>query len=128
MLWTESGGPDNPSWKTRPMQIGNPGDPAYEVLQKEKEGSSRIMDTTLREALKSGSINDPIINIKAGIAYLFTRMAIQGTVLDERDSNVYEYKVERGDTFEGIAKKKGTTVAELKESNPAVESTKIQIG
>ena len=32
MVWTESGGPSNPAWKARPMQIGNQGDPGLDAL------------------------------------------------------------------------------------------------
>ncbi|BAP56762.1 peptidoglycan-binding lysin domain protein [Thioploca ingrica] len=120
ILWTESGGPDNPSWKTQPMQIGNPGDPAYRVLQQGKEGANKIMDSNLPNQLTN--INDPKINIKASIAYLFTRMAKlkNESILDDRDQNIYQYEVKRGDTLESIAKKNGTTIDELKSYNNLV--------
>lgn len=53
MLWIESGGPDNASWKTRPLQIGNPGDPAYAVLKAGKEGSDEIMKNRFPSRLRT---------------------------------------------------------------------------
>jgi hypothetical protein len=119
MLWTESGH-TNIAWKTRPMQIGNPGDPGLRTLRNGAEGSNIIMEKTLYQAIKSARINEPVINIKAGIAYLYTRMAISEikSVRDTRDKRIYEYTVVSGDTLGKIAKKKGTTVDELKSMNP----------
>lgn len=120
MLWTESGGPSNKAWETRPMQIGNPGDPGLKTLKDGAEGSNIIMEKSLHQAIKSNPINEPVINIKAGIAYLYTRMAISEikSVKDTRDKRIYEYTVVGGDTLVKIAKKKGTTVDELKSMNP----------
>ncbi|WP_307174377.1 hypothetical protein [Duganella sp. CF517] len=38
MVWTESGGPNNPAWHNNPMQIGNSGDPGLAALLSGKEG------------------------------------------------------------------------------------------
>ena len=38
------------------------------------------------------------------------------------------YTVQSGDTFESIATKTGTTVARLKQLNPAVDPTALQVG
>ena len=75
MVWNESGGPTNSAWQTRPLQIGNSGDPAYKVLKDASEGSDLIMSEELKKAIDSSSIDQPELNIKAGIAYLYTRMA-----------------------------------------------------
>ncbi|MFH7811484.1 MULTISPECIES: hypothetical protein [Acetobacter] len=32
MIWVETGGPDNPSWRSRPMQIGNTQDPGLKAF------------------------------------------------------------------------------------------------
>ncbi len=69
----ESGGPGNPSWSTRPMQIGNVGDPAYGVIKRQQEGSSIIMDQQLKNDIATKSINDPTLNVRAGIAYILTK-------------------------------------------------------
>lgn len=63
MVWVESGGPTNPAWKTRPMQIGNPGDAGLGVLKRGEEGSNLIMDEKLKAGL--AQINTPAVNIKA---------------------------------------------------------------
>ncbi|WP_299820731.1 LysM domain-containing protein [uncultured Roseibium sp.] len=130
MLWTESGGPDNPAWTTRPFQIGNKGDPAYDVLKNEKEGSSLIMSATLKGDIKADKINTPDVNLRAGIAYLYTRMATYDhkSIRDTKDTAKHTYAVQANDNFERIAKKIGTTVTELRQSNPSVDPTKLQIG
>lgn len=121
MLWTESGGPSNKAWKTRPLQIGNVGDPAYAVLKNAEEGSDLIMSSALAALIKNSSIDKPETNIKAGIAYLYTRMAITNivSVRDLVDSKVYEYTIVRGDNLSKIAKKVGTTIFELRRLNPS---------
>ena len=43
VLLTESGGPSSIEWTCRPMQIGNPGDPGYDVLREHQENSDIIM-------------------------------------------------------------------------------------
>jgi len=120
MLWTESGGPDNAAWKARALQIGNAGDPAYNVLKSGKEGSDIIMTETLFKKVKSQSIETPTINIQAGIAYLYTRMSksVIASVKDLKDTKEYAYKVVGGDSLDKISKKVGTTVFELRRLNP----------
>ena len=130
LLWTESGGPDNVSWTTRPMQIGNAGDPAYDVLKAAAEGSKLIMDATLQSELKTGNINTPSVNMRAGIAYLYTRLgkyAIR-SVRDGTEKAPMTHTVAAGDTYSKIASTKGTTVDELKTSNPTVDPAKLQVG
>ena len=126
ILWTESGGPDNESWKTRVMQIGNPGDPAYKVLKDGEEGSLLIMDSALYNDFKKGknTIDKPEVNVKAAIAYLYTRMAKfeNKSTYDEKDTKVYDYKVIKGDNSSAIAKKVGTTLDELNSRNPGMKA------
>jgi hypothetical protein len=40
MIWTETGGPTDASWRSRPMQIGHPSDPGLQALLGGKEGGS----------------------------------------------------------------------------------------
>lgn len=129
MLWSESGGPSNKAWKTRPLQIGNTGDPAYAVLKSGAEGSDLIMSDALKSAIAKGSIDNPDINIKAGIAYLYTRMAVTNvvSVRDLKDTKEYEYQVVSGDSLEKISKTVGTTVFELKRLNPKASGV-LKIG
>lgn len=130
LLWTESGGPSNASWTTRPLQIGNAGDPAYDVLKDAKEGSHLIMDAALQSDLKAGNINIPDVNIRAGMAYLYTRLgkyAIK-SVRDPSATAPMMHTVATGDNYSKIANEKGTTVDELKASNPTVRPSALQIG
>lgn len=73
ILWVESGGPGNPAWTSRAMRIADRGDPGFHVLRGGQESVPAIISDNLRMAL-SGDINDPRINIRAGIAYLLTRL------------------------------------------------------
>lgn len=120
MLWVESGGPSNKAWSTRPLQIGNTGDPAYAVLKSGTEGADLIMSDSLKNTLASSSIDNPDLNIKAGIAYLYTRMAVTNivSIRDVKNDKEYEYQVVAGDSLEKISKKVGTTIFELRRLNP----------
>ncbi len=119
IIWVESGGPSNPSWKTRPMQIGNPGDAGLGVLKRGEEASSIVMDAKLKASL--AQINTPMVNIKAGIAYLLNRLSLSDlkSLRSDVDKSQHEYTVVSGDNLSKIAKKNNTTVEELKKSNPA---------
>src|SRR4051812_24830269 len=123
VLWVESGGPHNPAWKTRPFQIGNPGDPAMGVLQKAAEGSDLIMSTHLKADVKS-RLNEPKVNVQAGIAYLFTRMMKSqiDSVFDPGSPTPLPYVVVAGDSFDAIAKKVGSTIHALQITNPSVRT------
>lgn len=120
LLWVESGGPANPSWTKRPMQIGNPGDPAYRVLKAGQEGANLVLAPSLQADLKRQPIDSPTLNIRAGVGYVFVRMAMteMASVPDATDACVHEYEVLPGDTFDRISKKVGTTLAVLQELNP----------
>jgi LysM repeat protein len=129
MIWTESGGPDAAAWKTRPMQIGNSGDPGFSALTGGKEGGELILPAALKTKLNATSVNTPAMNIRAGIGYLVMRAASYETVsvLDKKDVKKYEYTVKSGDRLEKIAKEQGTTVAALKQFTPNL-SDAIKVG
>ena len=130
MLWVESGGPRQACWKTRPMQIGNPGDAAYGVLKSGAEGSVPVMSPKLFNAIRTQSIDSPELNIRAAIAYLFTRMAkfdVQ-TVPDESDQTIHSVTVVHGDSLERIARRVGTSIDELKKFRSEVSITQLRIG
>ncbi|HEU0184992.1 MAG TPA: LysM domain-containing protein [Blastocatellia bacterium] len=144
MLWAESGGPKNPAWKTKALQIGNTGDPGYQTMkygaiayknpsapEKQKsEGSELIMSAQLAEDISTKSINDPNFNIRLGIAYVFTKMATVKfqQIVDAKDSNTYEHRVAGGETADAIAKKVGTTLETLRVMNSSIDIAKIQPG
>jgi LysM domain len=125
VLWVESGGPSNSAWKKRPMQIGNPGDPGYGVLKQGKEGSDLVMSDQLKIDIK-GDIDQPKLNIRAGIAYLFTKMMKSDieSVFDPTDSTIYPYTIVPGDSFYQIARKVGSTQKALQDLNPHVKLLK----
>jgi hypothetical protein len=59
VLLTESGGPSSIEWTCRPMQIGNPGDPGYDVLREHQENSNIIMIRALQRDIATKSIDHP---------------------------------------------------------------------
>jgi LysM repeat protein len=119
LLWVESGGPTNAAWTTRPMQIGNPGDPAYGVVKDGKESASVVMSEQLKKDIK-GNISNPSLNVRAGIAYLFAREATTSleSVLDPVDTKTFTYIVLPGDSLDKIASRVGSTMEVLKQLNP----------
>jgi LysM repeat protein len=122
VVWVESGGPTSPAWKARVMQIGNPGDPALAVLKGAQEGADLIMSEQLKKDIV-GKINEPEVNVKAGIAYLVTRLAKSEfqSVVDALDSKTFSYTVVAGDSLDKIALKVGSTIDVLKKLNPTVK-------
>lgn len=120
MLWTESGGPSNSVWDAQPLQIGNPGDQGYDVLKSGSEGSDLIMSASLKKSIADGLIKTGDVNIQAGIAYLYTRLAQTDviSVRDLKDTKQYDYTVIAGDNLDKIAKKTESTLFEIRRLNP----------
>lgn len=119
MVWTESGGPTTAAWTSRPIQIGNPGDPGLASLLSGKEGGDLILSNDLKVALKA-STSTPELNIKAGIGYLLMRAATFAykSINDPTDSKIYEAVVKPGDSIDKIAKQNHTTTETIKAMNP----------
>ncbi len=121
MLWTESGGPKGKTWKGRVLQIGNTDDPGYDVLKTGKEGASVVMSARMKADIQ-GDINEPHRNVRAAIAYLFTRMAKyeNKSVVDPAQPMTFTYKVIKGDNgLSDIANKVGSTTEVLQKLNPS---------
>ena len=114
VLWVESGGPQNQAWNKRAMQIGNTGDPGFNVLKNKQEGSELIVSDALYTELNK-NINDPQVNIKAGIAYVLTRLMKSeiASIESATDLEEHQHIIKPGETFFGIAKGLGTTQKEL---------------
>lgn len=120
MLWTETGA-EHKQWKSKPMQIGAPGDPGLASLLSGKEGGELILPPAWKGRLTVNSCSTvPSHNIRAGTGYLLMRMAnFEYRSVSGSDTKVYEVAVKAGDSLDKIAKANGTTVEMLKKLNPA---------
>ena len=117
-IWTESGASSS-AWLTRPMQIGNAGDPGYATMRDHREHADAIMSDQVKAALDGGlSINDPKLNIQVGLAYAYMKLSTYDSVVT--DKQILSYTVVRGDALERIARNIGTTQKNLLELNPQV--------
>ena len=122
MLWVETGAADS-EWKSKPMQIGVAGDPGLRSFLSGDEGGDLILPPNLEGRLNMGSARGiPEYNIRADIGYLLMRMAyFDYRSVPHSDPTVHEVVVKGGDSFDKIAKVHGTTLAVLRELNPAVD-------
>jgi LysM repeat protein len=115
-IWTESGAPSH-AWKTRPMQIGNPGDPGWATIKNQREHSDIISSDSLKKDLKNNrDINDPKFNIQVGMAYVYTKCVTFGTSVS--NPTVLQYEVKAGDVIDKIAAAIGTTRQNILDLNP----------
>lgn len=119
MIWTETGAA-SAEWKTRPIQIGVPGDPGVSSLLSGKEGAELILPPDWRAGLTPGIVRTmPVHNIRAGVGYLLMRMAIyENRSVAANGSAVQEVAIKHGDSLDRIAKARGSTVEILKKLNP----------
>lgn len=119
MMWVESGAA-NPQWFRKPIQIGNPGDPGLQALLGGREGGDLILPPAFRNTLNRASIlTIPQENIKAGIGYLLMKMAnFAIRNVPDLDRTIYEVTVRAGDSFDRIARERGSTVETMRELNP----------
>jgi LysM repeat protein len=126
IVWAESCGPATAAWTMRPMQIGNLKDKGYPCLRNGEETAPLIMSDKLKEDIK-GDINQPQLNIRAGIAYALVRLTTSAikSVDDPKDTTIYEHVVEKGASFDRIAPQVDTTVASLQKLNPTAKVLKI---
>jgi hypothetical protein len=127
MVWVETGA-NNPQWKTKPIQIGNPGDPGLHVFLSGKEGADLVTPPELKGRLTLSSvITIPSYNIRAGIGYLMSRMATyrQENQIDG-ESKVFEVTAKAGDSLDRIARAQGSTVETLQMLNPG--ATVLRMG
>jgi len=125
VLLTESGGPSNIEWTCRPMQIGNPGDPGYDVLREHQENSDIIMSRALQRDIATKSIDHPILNIRAGLALVLTKAARFRcrSEVEPFDHRTYTHVVVEGESLFQISEAEHTTAQELKDSNPELSKT-----
>jgi hypothetical protein len=124
MLWTESGGPSNAAWKGRVLQIGNAGDKGWAALKAKEGAFSLVAPKDIADNPQLLKVETAKDNIRAAVAYLFTRMCISDIqrVDDPKDKRIYEYKFEASDkNFSEISKKLGTIPEVLMAMNPGKE-------
>lgn len=120
MIWTETGGPSRPAWKTIPMQIGNPHDPGLLALLNGREGGELIIPQNYKNSLSAlTAIASPEMNIVAGVGYLLMRAAHYGSVTETKGA-VLTYAALPGDSFAKIAHTHESTVDVLRKLNPGV--------
>jgi hypothetical protein len=120
MLWTESGAA-SPEWRTKPMQIGVPGDPGLSSFLSGREGGELIVPPKWQGRLTIGTVRSmPSHNIRAGIGYLLMRMANFEfeSVLAADGKAIHEVTIKRGDSLAMIAKAQGSTPEIMKKLNP----------
>lgn len=121
IVWVETGA-KSPEWRSRPMRIGVSRDAGLRSFLSEKEGGDLIVPPFWKGRLTVSSARTvPAHNIRAGIGYLLMRMAnFEHRVVLGVNSEIYEVIVEAGDSFDKIAREKGSTVDTLKALNPTV--------
>lgn len=110
MIWVETGA-NHPEWTTRPMQIGVQGDPGLTSLLSAGEGGELILPPTWQRQLTVGSVRSiPSHNIRAGVGYLFMRLAFfEHKSVSQSNAAVAVAMVRPGDTLFKLAKQHGTT-------------------
>lgn len=133
ILWVESGGPMSSTWNNRVMQIGNPGDLGWPALRKHEGATDVVVRPDLLKVIdsaKPGDLNNPVLNIWAGMAYLFVRMSISeiGSVQEGQDTTIHSHVVTAKETATKIAQREGTTVEVLKALNPTVNIDNLHEG
>lgn len=119
MLWVESGAA-HAQWKIKPMQIGVIGDPGLAAFLSDDEGGELILPPLWKGRLTQQTARtNPTHNIRAGIGYLLMRMAYFGHQEElSADPTYYEGEVAKGGSLSQVASDYGTTVDELRRSNP----------
>ncbi|WP_256330093.1 LysM peptidoglycan-binding domain-containing protein [Variovorax sp. YR216] len=124
MAWTETGAA-RPQWATKPLQIGNAGDPGLQVMLRREEGSDLIVPPTMHVSFISAASN-PRANIEAGVGYLLTKLANTSIrSVPEPSSQVYQVTVKAGDSLSKIARSEGSTEELMKQLNPGVHGLTI---
>src|SRR5262249_37800231 len=133
MLWVEVKGPDDSrdpnEWLVWPMQIGRRKvDPGMNAVKYGRENTDRYVPAELRNKLQRQHMTAEL-NIRAGIAYLYDRaIASWKTLWKIDDPAVRTYKIEKGDTLEGLARRLHTTVGELLQANGLDKEAKLKLG
>lgn len=118
MIWVESGA-ESSAWKTKPIQIGIPGDPGLMSFLSGNEGGNLIIPPSMKNHLSTSvATSIPSYNIRAGIGYMLMRMAnFEYKTIPDSDTKIYEVVVRAGDSLEKVAKANGSTTDMLRSLN-----------
>jgi len=134
ILWVETGA-GSQAWRTKPMQIGNAGDPGLKALLTDKndkkyyEGGDLVMPPGLKEKLQLGlAKTKPEYNIRAGIGYLLMRMKHYKYISVITDNKIHTVEVKPGSNSSLIAKEQNTTIFVLEKLNPKININNIRPG
>ena len=149
MMWTESGGRNHPDkqWFTHPMQIGRfAKDEGYPALkdaadhchqQRKTVGYSSklatkdterdvlilVMSDDLKEKLRGGKINEPRLNIRAGMAYMMGLLArSDAKSVTDGSSRPEEAVLKEGESFDSVAKRLGSTPEAIHQENGGLKT------
>ena len=118
MIWVESGAKHR-TWNSRPMQIGNPGDPGLKALLGNKEGGELIVPLFIPRLTEALAGMTPQSNIRSGVGYLLMRMAkFEYRDVNDPDTTIRDAIVKPGDSIDRIARAVGSTPATMKHLNP----------
>lgn len=126
MLWTETGA-NSPQWKTKPLQIGAPGDPGLSSLLGGRDGGELILLPEWKKRLTSHAVKTiPEYNLRAGIGYLLLRLSNSEyrTVVADGFS-IGSVTVKAGDSLSRIAGEQGSTTELMKTLNPSASVLRI---
>lgn len=138
-LLIESGGPKGKVWKGRVLQIGNSGDPGLSVVRAAvrddltaSEGADLVLPASLKAAMKDPkqSIEQPLLNLRVGLCYLFARM-----LRNIRDEDIIDtsrapetYTVLKGDSWWKIARHFHVKVKDLQDLNSSAVTKGLRPG
>jgi len=129
LIWVESG-PHQPDWETKPMQIGVSTDPGMNAFLSGNEGGHLILPSAWKGRLTPATVPTiPTHNIRAGIGYLLMRTAYyDDQIVLDADRKVYEIAVKPGDSFDKIAKEKGSRRELMEKLNPTIHPLRLRPG
>lgn len=128
MLFVETG-PIQRDWKTKPMQIGNQGDPGLRTLMTAGSKLPTIVPANLLAHLSSVSaVSNGQMNIVAGVGYLLLRAARWEQGIKIIHKTLGHVTVKPGDTLSSIARAVGSTEALLQKLNPSASPRDLKIG
>ncbi len=123
ICWTETGAGE-PTWNTRPMQIGNAGDLGLQQLLKLNIQNRLLIPPEFSRGGKfeftvSNVRAIPAFNIRAGVGYLLLRAStLLQKYVPADNGQIFTDTVRKPDSLYNMAHRDRTTVEELRSANP----------